>query len=658
MNQLAVAYYPEHVDEALWAHDLQRMLEGGITAVRILEFAWGRLEPREGEFTFDWVDRFMQLAQRMGMQVIPCTPTAAQPPWMIVHHPETTMNGHQAPGFRRQYCFSSPKYRKLGLRISRKLAGVMRQYPNVIGWQIDNELGFNFCQCPQCLQAYQAWLQPQFHGDIQQLNQAWGLVFWSAEYSCWGDIRFGMMSPESKLAEKRFFSHLVVDFLNQFVALLREEHPGVPITTNMMANFEQVDYFQASKALDVLAFDFYYMFFTMESLSMGYDLFRCLKRQPFWTLEDETGWNVPDGFLSLLAVKGWAHGETLQTKFPWRAFNTGLEQVASWGLINHNDRPTRAYTATQQTAEIYRQLPELTMDDFAAQVGFVYSYENIWAGQALGFDYPNLYLIYDGLYKSINRLGVFTDVISETDEFSRYRVLVIPPHYLCDQALADKVRAYVADGGTLIMLPHSFTRDRQLAWQRADHPFGLTDVFGAYVGEWHFAKDFMGNATSALGCDALSCMAVTPPGIRQYGLESMVPGVDGLPAEKYFEMLVVNDANVWATYADGVYASAPAITAKQYGNGHAIYLGTFLPEEGLRALYRYVLGQAGVAMCPPVNAEVEVVPLRRHRIYLNHTSQAVREPKPAGTLILGTAEGEQLALPAYGYAIVQTEETE
>ena len=102
---------------------------------------------------------------------------------------------------------------------------------------------------------------------------------------------------------------------------------------------------------------------------MGYDLFRCLKRLLFWTLENEAGWNVPDGLLKLLAVKGWAHGEQLQTKFPWRAFNSGMEQAASWGLLNHNNRPTRAYAATQQTAALYAQLPALTMDDFPAQVG-------------------------------------------------------------------------------------------------------------------------------------------------------------------------------------------------------------------------------------------------------------------------------------------------
>ena len=226
MNQLAVAYYPEHVEESQWRADFERMRAGGITAVRVFEFAWSRLEPREGEFTLNWVERFMTLAQQLEMQVIPCTPTAAQPPWMIIHHPDTTVNGQQAPGARRQYCFSSPKYREFGLRISRKLAEVMRRYPNVIGWQIDNELGFNVCHCPQCLHAYQEWLQPQFHGNVAQLNTAWGLAFWSAEYNCWDDVRFAMLSPESRLAEKRFFSHLVVDFLNQFVDLLRAEHPG------------------------------------------------------------------------------------------------------------------------------------------------------------------------------------------------------------------------------------------------------------------------------------------------------------------------------------------------------------------------------------------------------------------------------------------------
>lgn len=654
MNTLAVAYYPEHVDEAQWAPDLERMLQSDITAVRILEFAWGRLEPREGEFTLDWVHRFMALAHQLGMQVIPCTPTAAQPPWMIVHFPETTHNHAQAPGSRRQYCFSSPKFREFGVRVTRELVAVMTQYDNVAAWQIDNELGFNFCHCAHCVQSFQEWLKPQFDNDINKLNQTWGLVFWSAEYNRWEDVRFGMSAPEAKLAEKRFFSDLVIDFLQQYMDLLHTEHPGVPVTTNFMANFEQIDYLKASQIVDVAAYDSYYIFHTMESLSMGSDLFRCFKRGPFWTLENGVDPDHPTGLISLLALKAWAHGETLHTFFPWRAFNFGVEQVMG-GLVDHADRTTRAYLAAQQLQQTYAQLPALTIDDFNAQVAMVYSYENYWLHQCLPH-YPEYFFVLESYYKSLHRLGLCIDVVGEAVDFSRYKVVVFPPYPIINDGLAEKIRAFVEAGGIVIVAPKSFTHTTHGNWQQMVHPAGLTEVFGASVREGHWAKNYLTNNSSCLGWDVLSATELAPPEMHAYPLQSTLPGIDGQCGVKVFEWLDADGAEVWARYTEGMYAGQAAITAHRYGQGLAIYLGCGLPEEALRALYQHALTLAGVPTAPAANTDVEVVPLARHRVFLNHNPHTVREPLPAGTVVVGEADGDQLVLPPYGCAVIQTEQ--
>ena len=42
ISTLGVCYYPEHWGEAMWARDAARMVETGITWVRIGEFAWSR----------------------------------------------------------------------------------------------------------------------------------------------------------------------------------------------------------------------------------------------------------------------------------------------------------------------------------------------------------------------------------------------------------------------------------------------------------------------------------------------------------------------------------------------------------------------------------------------------------------------------------------
>ena len=76
---LGVCYYPEHWPEELWADDLARMKEAGLTVIRIAEFAWNKFEPREGTYTFEFFDRFMKLVETTDMKVIFCTPTATPP---------------------------------------------------------------------------------------------------------------------------------------------------------------------------------------------------------------------------------------------------------------------------------------------------------------------------------------------------------------------------------------------------------------------------------------------------------------------------------------------------------------------------------------------------------------------------------------------------
>jgi hypothetical protein len=41
---------------SMWADDAKRMAELGITHVRIAEFAWSRMEPRAGQYEWEWLD--------------------------------------------------------------------------------------------------------------------------------------------------------------------------------------------------------------------------------------------------------------------------------------------------------------------------------------------------------------------------------------------------------------------------------------------------------------------------------------------------------------------------------------------------------------------------------------------------------------------------
>ena len=145
---LGVCYYPEHWDKSLWRDDLRRMKAVGLFTVRIAEFAWTMLEPREGVFDFALFDAFLDLAEAEGMKVIFCTPTATPPAWLTEKYPQVLncrIDG--APyrhGMRRHYNYNAPIYREKCAIVVERIAEHYAKRPCIVGWQIDNELNCIF----------------------------------------------------------------------------------------------------------------------------------------------------------------------------------------------------------------------------------------------------------------------------------------------------------------------------------------------------------------------------------------------------------------------------------------------------------------------------------------------------------------------------------
>ena len=64
--RLGVCYYPEHWPEDTWETDAARMKALGLSTVRIAEFAWAKMEPEPGIFTWGWLDRAIETLGNAG----------------------------------------------------------------------------------------------------------------------------------------------------------------------------------------------------------------------------------------------------------------------------------------------------------------------------------------------------------------------------------------------------------------------------------------------------------------------------------------------------------------------------------------------------------------------------------------------------------------
>jgi beta-galactosidase len=207
---MGTAWYPEQWPESRWDADLTLMQQAGIRMVRIGEFAWSRMEPSEGQYDLNWLDRAVSAASKHGIYTVVGTPTAAPPAWLTQKYPETLRvdeEGHRLEhGNRQQFNFANPKYRELASKIAEQLAKHFGHNAYVLGWQIDNEYS-DISFDPDTKAQFQQWLKARY-GTLDNLNTRWTTSYWSETIFDWSQIpiqtQYG--NPGLLLAWKRFVS--------------------------------------------------------------------------------------------------------------------------------------------------------------------------------------------------------------------------------------------------------------------------------------------------------------------------------------------------------------------------------------------------------------------------------------------------------------------
>ncbi len=324
---IGVDYYPEHWDRADWEPHAKLMQEAGFTLVRLAEFAWHKMEPKEGQYEFGWLDDAIAVLRKRNIRVILGTPTASPPPWLVTKYPDTLAVNQDGvrteAGGRQHTCFSSPKYRDLSRRVVSMMAQHFTEHPAVIGWQTDNEIGGPRCWCEQCAKAFREWLKVRY-GTTDKLNEAWGTVFWGQAYNDWNEIplprnKHASHGPSILLDHHRFHSDQVLSYHQMQVDLLRKQCPRHFITHNCMGFYNVVDYSALAKSLDRIAWDNYPGNAWGSGIAQGApaDYMRSLKHQPFMVMEQRsglTGWlemfqsGDRPGQLRLWSYQSVAHG--------------------------------------------------------------------------------------------------------------------------------------------------------------------------------------------------------------------------------------------------------------------------------------------------------------------------------------------------------------
>ncbi|MBD5475616.1 MAG: beta-galactosidase [Lachnospiraceae bacterium] len=608
------AYYDEYLPYDRIETDMEMMEKAHINVIRIAESTWSTWEPQEGVFDFTHLHRMLRASAAHGISVIVGTPTYAVPTWLVAKCPDILTETHDGPeryGRRQNMDITHPIYLKHAEIIIRRLMEEVSSYEHVIGFQLDNETK-SYDTCSEYAQKkFIEYLKKEFHDDLDTLNHAFGLDYWSNRINAWEvfpDVR-GTINGSLGAEYQKFQRKLVTDFLAWQCAIVQEyARPDQFITQNFdyeWRNYSfglqpEVDQWEAAKPLTVAGFDIYHpsaQDLTGKEISFGGAVARSVKKDNYFILETEAqgnhGWLHYPGQLRLQAFSHLASGSNSVMYWHWHSIHNAIESY--WkGILSHNLKENATYReACTIGADFSKYGNHLKNLRKKADVAFLLSNESLtglkWFAIHPDLNYNDIVRwLYDAFYE----LNIECDILSvnDVDLFSQYKILVTPALYSVSDTLVSHLKHYTENGGILLSTFKTAFSDPVLKIYPDDQPHKLTDVFGMTYDQF----------TDGVKVGLKNCIFQnsTNP-VKNNALPKPPAGSTDLSAKGvryWMELLTPTTAQTLADYDHPHWGSYAAVTENRYGAGTAVYLGCYFDKTTLKDLLTYIVSKSDIAL--------------------------------------------------------------
>jgi beta-galactosidase len=665
------AYYHEYMPYERLEKDVQMMKAAGFNVVRLGESTWSLWEPEDGRFEYAWMDRVVEAMGKAGIKVIMGTPTYSIPAWMAKQNPEILarkFNGVQNTyGMRQNMNTDSAAYRFYAERLIRKIVARYKDNPHVIGWQVDNETSTYGAANEDVFVRFQHHLEKKF-GTPENLSKAWFLNYWGQDLHSWVDLPRpdGAQSTGYKLEWSRWGQQRVTDFLHWQARLVREHASPRQFVTHDFAGSMHSDVNEeaVSAALDLAGVNIYHWGpsenYNGADQTLQADFTRSLKRRNFLVLETNaqtTDWSSSfqyppyDGQFRQDVYTHLSNGSNMVEYWHWSSIHANQETY--WkGVLSHDMEPNRSYAEMSRTGrELQKIGPRLVNLKLRNDVAILWSRDSLnalndmpfaketqWGGGGSKADYGALVR---QMHRALYDLKVGADfVFPEVQDFSQYKLLLVPALYVADEALLKRIADYIRKGGRVVMTFKSgfVNENAAVRWTMAPGP--LREALGFHYQEFSNLAQPL-----ALKGDPF-----------QAGGDNKV--------QYWAEFLQLDTAKALAWYDHHFFGRWPAVTQNQYGAGKVIYEGTFLSDKLQKAVLKTALEDAGLAgadqqLPPQVHTRSGVNDFGRTvRYFFNYSGAAAsfKYQHRAGSDLLTSRQvkaGDEIRLEPWDLAIVE-----
>ncbi|MDF2613751.1 MAG: hypothetical protein K0S71_1537 [Clostridia bacterium] len=571
-------YNPEQRSESVWQEDMRLMKKAGVNFVSLGIFSWALLEPQEGVYVFDWLDKIIDLLYENKIYVNLSTATAAQPAWMTCKYDDilpVNKDGLKLSYASRQsYCPNSPSYKKGAARLVRTIASRYKDHPALRMWHINNEFGCHTaeCYCDNCAQTFREWLKARYL-TLDKLNAAWGTKFWSQYYYSWDEICIpktstAFINPSMTLDYRRFMSDSLINLYLEEKKIVNEITPAIPVTTNLMNGFKPIDYFTLAQDMDIVALDSYpdpSDSKTYHNTPLQFDLMRGLKNgRPFILMEQavsHVNWRPVNAVkkpneMRLMSYQAMAHGADGIMFFQWRQSQRGAEKFHS-AMVSHNgDENARGFKEVCQLGNELSLLSELKGTYSNNKAALLFDYDNWWAldGECQPSSLTTYMLLIEKYYSTLFHLNIGVDIVPINSDLSMYDIVVAPSLYMTKPGTKELLESFVHHGGTFVCSFFSGIVDENDGAVYGAYPGLLTNLLGIYVEE-----------LNPLNRD------------EKYRLSY---DESHYSCTLWSEKVHLRGASCIGHYESDFLNDSPALTVNSFGCGKAYYIST-LPEDSL-----------------------------------------------------------------------------